>query len=69
MIFTIIIYSRDHGTNSYAEFQLGLQNSINTVIRVYVLVPVLAKSLYVLVRALPVLERVPVLIVCAICPF
>jgi hypothetical protein len=30
MIFTIIIYSRDHGINSYVEFQLGLQNSINT---------------------------------------
>jgi len=29
MIFTIIIYSRDHGSNSYVEFQLGLQNSIN----------------------------------------
>ncbi len=32
MIFTIIIYSRDHGSNSYVEFQLGLQNSINTSI-------------------------------------
>jgi hypothetical protein len=31
MIFTIIIYSRDHGSNSYVEFQLGLQNSINTM--------------------------------------
>ena len=31
MIFTIIIYSHDHGTNSYVEFQLGLQNSINTM--------------------------------------
>jgi hypothetical protein len=30
MIFTIIIYSRDHSSNSYVEFQLGLQNSINT---------------------------------------
>ena len=29
MIFTIIIYSCDHGYNSYVEFQLGLQNSIN----------------------------------------
>jgi hypothetical protein len=30
MIFTIIINSCDHGTNSYAEFQLGLQNRNNT---------------------------------------
>ncbi len=29
MIFTIIIYSSDQGYNSYVEFQLGLQNSIN----------------------------------------
>ncbi len=29
MIFTIIIYSSDHGYKSYIEFQLGLQNSIN----------------------------------------
>ncbi len=34
MIFTIIIYSRDHGSNSYVEFQLGLQNSINTLMSV-----------------------------------
>jgi len=32
MIFTIIIYSCDHGYYSYVEFQLGLQNSINIII-------------------------------------
>ena len=26
----IIIYSRDHGYNSYVKFQLGLENSITT---------------------------------------
>ena len=33
MIFTIIINSCDHGTNSYAEFQLGLQNRNNTYVQ------------------------------------
>ena len=35
MIFTIIIYSHDHGYNSYVEFQLGLQNSINISVKLF----------------------------------
>ena len=30
----IIIYSRDHGYNSYVKFQLALQNSINSTINI-----------------------------------